>query len=129
VPFTIVQTVTGPSPTGGGEGTFTATAPLCPSGMWVDTAHNAGPNSPNNNAHSDRFNVLVRTVFTCDDGSGSFFVQSHVFFTITGDVVTNTGPSLLLGGTGAYVNLEGNGVNNGSSATNQGTITGFINRL
>jgi hypothetical protein len=129
VPFTIIQTVTGPSPSGGGEGTFTATVPLCPSGTWVDTVHNAAPNSPNSDAHSDRFNLLVGTVFTCDDGSGSFFVQSHVFFTFTGDVVTNTGPSLLLGGTGAYVNLEGNGINNGSSATNQGTISGFINQL
>jgi hypothetical protein len=126
VPFTITQTVTGLSPTGGGEGTFTATPPLCPSGTWVDTVHNTAPNAlPASQSRSDRFNLLVRTVFTCDDASGSFFVQSHVFFTFTGDTVTNTGPSLLLGGTGAYVNLEGNGVENGNG-TSQGTISGFI---
>ena len=97
--------------------------------MWVDTVHNAAPNSQNNDAHSDRLNLLVRTVFTCDDGSGSFLVQSHVFFMITGDVVTNTGPSLLHGGTGAYVNLKGNGVDNGSSDSPQATISGFITQL
>ena len=106
-------------------GTFVATAPLCPSGAWSDVVHNAGPNSPNSNAQSGRFYLLVRTVFTCDNGIDSFFVQSHVFFTANG-VTTNPGPSLLHGGTGAFVDLQGTGKNQGSLATNTGTITGFI---
>ncbi|MFL5860595.1 MAG: hypothetical protein ACJ780_07435 [Solirubrobacteraceae bacterium] len=120
VPFTITQTVTGLSPTGGGMGTFVATAPLCPSGTWLDTVHNTAPNSPNNDAHSDRFNLLVRTTFDCDDGRGSFFVQSQVDFTVTDGVVSNTGPSLLHGGTGAFLDLQGHGVDT------QGIMSGFI---
>jgi hypothetical protein len=128
IPFTITQTATGASPTGGGVGTFVATPPLCPSGTWVDDVHNTGPNSPNSNSPAPRFYLLVRTVFTCDDGD-SFFVQSHVFFTETNGVFTNTGPSLLHGGTGAFVNLQGTGEDNGNLATATGTISGFITGL
>lgn len=85
---------------------------------------NTGPNSPNSNSHSPRFYLLVRTVFTCDNGIDSFFVQSHVFVTETNGVFTSTGPSLLHGGTGAFVDLQGTGEDNGNFSTSTGIITG-----
>src|SRR5919201_2028430 len=108
-----------------GVTTFTATGPLCPSGTFVDDVRVfAGrPES------TDMLNLLIHTVYTCDDGSGTFNALKHVFLTFTGeDSATNTGPIQLLGGTGAYTNLVGHGVDNGvaSCDTGVGQISGFI---
>jgi hypothetical protein len=123
--FTITLTGTGQSPSGGGEGTFVATAPLCPTGTWIDNVQHGAPNSMNNDAHSGRFNLLITKVFTCDDGSGTFFDQDFVLITFP-DV---TGQSVLQGGTGAYVDFQGKGADSGSFDTNQTTISGFIIQL
>jgi hypothetical protein len=52
----------------------------------------------------------------------------HVFITFTDDGSTNTGPIQLLGGTGAYTELVGHGVDNGTTVggTGVGQISGFI---
>ena len=121
VPFTITEQVNFAT----GFNTFTATGPLCPSGTFVDDVRLfAGhPDS------TGRVNLLIRTVYTCDDGSGSFFALKHVFITVVGEnSITNTGPIQLLHGTGAYTDLVGHGVDIGASTgdTGVGQISGFI---
>jgi hypothetical protein len=121
VPFTITEQVNFET----GLNTFTATGPLCPSGTFVDDV-NVFAGHPES---TDAFNLLIRTVYTCDDGSGTFYALKHVFITFTGeDSSTNTGPIQLLGGTGAYTDLVGYGVDNGvaSVGTGVGQISGFI---
>ena len=109
-----------------GINTFTATGPLCPSGTFVDdTRVFAGhPDS------SGRINLLVRTVYTCEDASGTFNTLRHVFITLGPDgSFTSTGPIQLLGGTGAFTHLAGHGVDNatGNFATGvEGHISGFV---
>jgi hypothetical protein len=102
VPFTITEQVDLFAPVN----TFTATGPLCPSGTFVDdTRVFAGhPDS------SGEINLLNRSVYTCDDGSGTFSALKHVLITIGSDgSLTNTGPIQLLGGTGAFADLTGHG--------------------
>src|SRR5215203_209983 len=77
-PFTITESVDFSE---GGVDTFTATGALCPSGTFEDTVE-AGGGHPDT---TGRFNLLIRTVYTCDDGSGSFYAQKHVFLTFTGE--------------------------------------------
>ena len=109
-----------------GVNTFTATGPLCPSGTFVDdTRVFAGhPDS------SGQINLLVRTVYTCDDGSGSFNTLRQVSITLGPDAsFISTGPIQLLGGTGAFTGLAGHGVDNaaGNFATGvDGQISGFV---
>jgi hypothetical protein len=120
-PFTITEQVNFAT----GFNTFTATGPLCPSGTFVDDV-NVFAGHPDS---TGKLNLLIRTVYTCDDGSGSFYALKHVFLTFTGeDSATNTGPIQLLGGTGAYTDLVGSGVDNGvaSGSTGVGQISGFI---
>jgi hypothetical protein len=98
----------------GGVDTFAATGSLCPSGTFEDTVIAAG------GANSDvpRLSLLIRTVYTCDDGSGTFNMQKHVLLVFNSDgSSSNTGPVQLHGGTGAYTDLIGHGVDNGFSAT------------
>jgi hypothetical protein len=75
VPFTITEQI---SPT---ATTFTATGPLCPSGTFEDTVATLG------GAHSGqpKIEVLVTTVYTCDDGSGTFNMLKHVFLAFNPD--------------------------------------------
>lgn len=121
VPFSITEQVNFET----GLNTFDATGPLCSSGTFVDDVRVFG-------GHPDTtgsFNLLIRTVYTCDDGSGTFSALKHVFITSTGeDSSTNTGPIQLLGGTGAYTDLVGHGVDIGvaSGPTGVGQISGFI---
>jgi hypothetical protein len=77
---------------------------------------------------SGTLNLLIRTVYTCADGSGTFNALKHVFITFTENGFTNTGPIQLLGGTGAYTGLGGHGVNNGTRTgdTGVGQISGFV---
>lgn len=106
---------------------FTATGPLCPSGTFVaDTRVFAG--------HPDvsgQINLLNRIVYTCDDGSGTFTALEHVFITVGPDgSFTSTGPIQLLGGTGAFTDLTGHGVENGTTINGGtgvlGQISGFV---
>lgn len=123
-PFTITEFV---DFTGGGANTFSATGQLCPSGTFADDVQTAagGGVSPD---HSGGVNLVIRSVYTCADGSGSFFALKHVRITFTDTGLTNTGPIQLLGGTGSYTTLTGHGVDNGSASGDSGVglITGFL---
>jgi hypothetical protein len=121
VPFTITEHINFDT----GEFTFTATGPLCPSGTFVDTVETVA------GGHSGQPQIELRitTVYTCDDGSGTFDMLKHVFLTFNPDgSSTNTGPVQILGGTGAYAGLIGHGVDNGTSTgpIGVGEITGFV---
>ena len=125
VPFTITEQINFAT----GVTTFTATGPLCPSGTFADDVKVMAPNPASSGIDSSGgFNLLIRTVYTCDDGSGTFNAVKHIFITFTEDGFTNTGPIQLLGGTGAFTDLAGHGVDNGvtSGDTGVGQISGFV---
>jgi hypothetical protein len=121
VPFTITEQVNFAAEVN----TFTATGALCPSGTFVDTVVTlAGGQSG-----QPKVNLLVTTVYTCDDGSGTFNMLKHVFVVGNPDgSFSNTGPVQFLGGTGAYAGLIGHGVDNGAGSgdTAVGQITGWV---
>jgi hypothetical protein len=109
--------------------TFTTTAgTLCASGTFEDEV--VGDRLRGHPDTTGKFNLLIRTVYTCDDGSGTFNAQKHVFITLNEDgSSTNTGPITLHGGTGDYTRLSGHGVDNGTTSAEGigvGTITGVI---
>jgi hypothetical protein len=122
VPFTITDHVDFVS----GVSTFTATGPLCPSGTFVDDTRVIAGHP----ASSGQIKLLNRTVYTCADGSGTFNTLRQVLITVNPDgSFTSTGPIQLLGGTGAFTNLTGHGVDNaaGNFATGvSGQISGFV---
>jgi hypothetical protein len=118
-PFTITETIDFNSQE---PPTFTATGALCPSGTFVDELFAVGGGRSDNS----KVNFQLRTVYTCADGSGTFFAQKHVFVTENEDgSSTNTGPITLHGGTNAYTQLSGHGVDEGT-ATAEGIGTGKI---
>ena len=104
---TIVTDITFPED-GAPFGTFTASAPLCPSGTFVDEFVGGG-----GAFGSDRvfYNAnTVRKMFTCADGSGTFTILFHPQFTpATPPGCVNAGPFAVVGGTGAYAHLRGTG--------------------
>jgi hypothetical protein len=100
--------------------TFTTPSdgPLCPSGTFADEVKAVG--GVNVPEPLPKANILIETVYTCDDGSGTFFAQKHVFLTINDDgTQTNTGPITFKGGTGDYAGLSGHGVDIGSVTAEQ----------
>jgi hypothetical protein len=104
------------------EFTFTATGALCASGTFEDEVVTVGAG----NAPIPKVNLRIRTVYTCDLTGDTFFAQKHVFIAANEDgSSTNTGPITLKGGTGAFAELSGHGVNNGT-ATAEGTAVGEI---
>jgi hypothetical protein len=103
---TIVTNITFPE----GEflGTFTASAPLCPSGTFVDQV--VGGGGAFDNAHVLVFAVTVRKLFTCADGTGTFTIQFHTQLTpATAAGCHESGPFAVVDGTGAYAKLRGHG--------------------
>ena len=124
VPFTITEQLDFET----GVFTFTATEPLCPSGTFEDDV-SVEAFAHSGQARSGGGNLLVRSTFTCDDGSGTFDMLKHVFLTFgEGDSFTNTGPVQIIGGTGDYEGIIGHGVDVGATAggIGMGTITGFV---
>ena len=120
IPFTITEQLSLTA-----TNTFTAAGPLCPSGTFIDTVVAVGGAQSN----QPKIELLIRTVYTCDDGSGTFDVLKHVFLAINPDgSATNTGPVQIVGGTGAYASLVGHGEDNGSNSgsTGVGLITGWL---
>jgi hypothetical protein len=109
-----------------GESTFTTTGPLCPSGTFEDSVATFAA------GHSGlpKINLRITTVYTCDDGSGTFDMLKHVFISFNPEdgSSTNTGPVQILGGTAAYSGLIGHGVDNGTASGNTGVgqITGWV---
>jgi hypothetical protein len=99
--------------------TFTTLeGPLCPSGTFTDEIKAVG--GVNVPEPLPKANILIETVYTCDDGSGTFFAQKHIFLTINDDgSQTNTGPISFKGGTGDYTGLSGNGVDTGTVTPEQ----------
>ena len=124
-PFTIIETIDFNSEE---LPTFTATGPLCASGTFEDEV--VGDRAAGNPDATGKFNLLIRTVYTCSDGSGTFFAQKHVFITLNENgSSTNTGPITFNGGTGDYTGLSGHGVDNGTASAEGigvGTITGVL---
>jgi hypothetical protein len=59
-------------------------------------------------------NLLIRSVFTCDVGSGTFNVLKQVFITFGADSFTNTSPTEMLGGIGTDADATVNGIDNGA---------------
>jgi hypothetical protein len=120
LPFTITEQINFET----GDFAFTTTGPLCPSGTFEDTVATVG------GGHSGhpKIELLITTVYTCDDGSGTFDMLKHVFIEFSDDSSTSTGPVQILGGTGAYAGLVGHGVDNGTSTgpIAVGQITGFV---
>ena len=108
--------------------TFTATGPLCASGTFEDEVIATG-GSENSVSHNSKINFQIRTVYTCDDESGTFFALKHVFISINEDESsTNTGPITFHGGTGAYSHLSGHGVDIGhaEAGIGVGEISGVL---
>lgn len=79
------------------QGTFTAPAPLCPSGTWLGNAGGA------------------RT-FTCGDGSGTFRAS---FDGNLEHVAGSTGDWAILSGTGKYATLRGGGTAHVDASTGE----------
>lgn len=110
----------------GASMTFTASGPLCRSGTWNDdlTHFAETPNA--------KWQMVATTVYTCDDGSGTFSAEknTHLQFFPDGGAMSH-GPFRIVGGTGAYEGLHGSGRNDGEgnwmtgdgSATIRGHLT------
>ena len=114
VPFTMADEVTGSA-----ASTFTSTAPLCASGTFVDDVGVLAI-ARSAQARSGRGFVLIRSVYTCDDGSGTFVMLKHLTLTFTDTGFTDTGPVEILGGTGAYAGAAGHGFTSGSTDARSG---------
>jgi hypothetical protein len=109
-------------------GDFTATGPLCAAGTFVDTYRALAGLVGQHFQHAVE-NVLVETVYTCADSSGTFNMQKHIRLVALPPGINNTGPVSLQGGTGAYTGLTGYGVDNGvndNEGNGVGHISGYI---
>ena len=91
--------------------TFTATGPLCQSGTCVDDVKVAAF-ARSARARSGGGVLLIRSVYTCDDGSGRFKIHKHLQLTFTESGFTTAGPLEILGGTGTYAGITGRGFGN-----------------
>jgi hypothetical protein len=122
VPFTITETNIQFFPDYD-TGDFTTAGPLCPAGTFLDTYRALAGIQGQHFQHPVQ-NVTVDTVYTCADGSGTFFMLKQVRLVATPPGIDNTGPVSLKGGTGSYVGLTGYGVDNGING--DGHISGNI---
>ena len=104
---TLVTNITFPEE-GEPFGTFTASDPLCPSCTFVDQFVGGGGAF---NSGQVVYNAsTVRKTFTCADGSGTFTIQFHPQFTpATPTLCFQAGPFAVVGGTGEYARLRGQG--------------------
>jgi len=103
---------------------FTSSSPLCPSGSFEDEVVNVRAFQSER-----RVNVTIDTVFTCDDGSGTFSMRKHVNILFDDVANPSSGPVTLTGGTGAYEGLAGHGVDIGLTDNESGIGTGEITGL
>jgi hypothetical protein len=104
---TIVTDITFPEE-GAPFGTFTATAPLCSSGTFLDQFIGGG--GAFRSGHVEYGSATVLKTFTCADNSGTFRILFHPQFSpaTTADCA-QAGPFAVGGGTGAYTKLRGHG--------------------
>jgi hypothetical protein len=120
-PFTITESLDFEA----GVFTFIATDPLCPSGTFEDEVFAVGAG----NAPIPKINLQIRTVYTCDNGD-TFFAQKHVFIAFNEDESsTNTGPITFHGDTGAFAELNGHDVDNGSTPPGGATGENLISSV
>jgi hypothetical protein len=110
VPFTLTDTIDFET----GVGHFTTTGALCESGTFSDDVR-VQAFARSELARSGGGIVMIRTVFTCDDGSGTFDALKHLTLRFTPTGFTTIGPFEILGGTGAYAGLTGYGVSDGAT--------------
>ena len=104
---TIVTDITFPEE-GEPFGTFAALAPLCPSGTFVDEFVGGGGAFRSGRVFYHSGTVLKS--FTCADGSGTFTILFHPQFTpATPEGCEEAGPFAVIGGTGDYAQLRGQG--------------------
>jgi hypothetical protein len=104
---TIVTDITFPEE-GEPFGTFTALDPLCPSGTFVDEF--VGGGGAFRSGHVDYGASAILKTFTCTDGSGTFTILFHPQFTpATPASCLQAGPFAVIGGTGDYAELRGQG--------------------
>lgn len=104
-------------------GDFTASGPAADSGLICGAGDVLDVGVIFVGFQSDRgYQVLVRKAFTCDDGSGTIFVKIQVHGNNDG---TETFSWVVLGGTGAYVDLHGSGF--GSTVPNADPASGNTN--
>jgi hypothetical protein len=104
---TIVTDITFPEE-GEPFGTFTAVDPLCPSGTFVDEFIGGG--GAFRSGHVDFGASAILKTFTCTDGSGTFTILFHPQFTpATPADCLQAGPFAVIGGTGDYAKLRGQG--------------------
>lgn len=92
---------------GAGTGSFTATGPAVDSGAMCEegiVADVYGKMAPKMGQSPNGFNMQIVKEFTCDDESGTFFIKLQV--RITDYPVFNW---VVVGGTGDYEDLKGNG--------------------
>jgi hypothetical protein len=128
-PFTITEHVMFEEGSEVGVQTFVTTGGrLCPSGTFVDSAvHDLAGSDKKPEPKAE---ILVRTVYTCDDGSGDFYAQKNISVHFHLDESgTNTGPITFHGGTGDYTGLNGHGVDNGMGTPDGngvGNISGVL---
>jgi hypothetical protein len=104
---TIVTDITFPKE-GQPFGTFTATAPVCPSGTFVDEFIGGG--GAFRSGHVFFHSATVLKTFTCADNSGTFTILFHPQFSPAMPAgCEEAGPFAVVGGTGAYTELRGHG--------------------
>jgi hypothetical protein len=128
VPFTLTDTVDQTA-----VRHFTTTGGvLCASGTFTDDV-DVQAFAHSDRARSEGGNVLIRSHYTCDDGSGTFDALKHIQLTFTDTGFTNVGPMQFLGGTGDYAGIVGHGVGVGATdfetGLGGGTTTGFVRVL
>ena len=120
---TITSHMTFNFPDSPNTGDFTTSGPatdnglICPAGTVLDTSLVIGGFQ---SGHG--FQVNVRKTFTCDDGSGTFFVKLVAHAATDG---TESFTWVVQGGTGAYEGLRGNG--DGFTVPNDDPSTGNTN--
>jgi hypothetical protein len=124
VPFTITDTVDFNT----GARYFTTTGPLCASGTYADDFVVREPRSINERTGGQI--LLINTVLTCDDGSGTFNAVKRLRLRFTPTGFTVFGPFEIHGGTGAYAGINGHGMLDGAAefTTNTGgsVVTGVV---
>jgi hypothetical protein len=123
VPFTMADEVD----FGAGVFTFTATGELCASKGVCRRRERSRVRAVRAGALR-RGNVLIRSTYTCDDGSGTFEMLKHLHLAFTASGFTTAGPVQILGGTGDYAGITGHGFTTGEvvGATGGGTTTGVV---
>lgn len=124
-PFTMTDHVDNTT----GTFTFATTGPLCPSGTFVDDVKVAAI-AQSAHAQSGIAVVLIKSTYTCADGSGTFQELKHLTLTFNDTGFTDSGPVEIQGGTGAYAGATGHGFTSGATnavaGVGGGTTTGVV---